>query len=108
MPMLAEMVAIQPRAAGDGAAEARAVQLLSRHLRLAATGHPLQVRCAAALCEATGTIASPAAAIEAPALLEAVLAAGWTPGPVASAPAAAGATDFLMYLNRESLKGEGR
>ncbi len=102
MPMLAEMVAMQGRAPDDGVAEARATRLLSRHLRLATTGHPLQVRCAAALCEVTGTVASPASAIEAPALLEAVLAAGWTPGPVASAPTGNGATDFLLYLNRES------
>jgi hypothetical protein len=54
------------------------------------------------LCEVTGTVASPASAIEAPALLEAVLAAGWTPGPIASAPTGNGATDFLLYLNRES------
>jgi hypothetical protein len=102
MPMLAEVVGMQDRAPDDDVAEARAMQLVSRHLRLAAAGHPLQVRCAAALCEVTGTIASPASAIEAPALLEAVLAAGWTPGPAASAPAGDGTTDFLLYLNRES------
>lgn len=99
--MLADAIAHQPTDAPvDRLAEQKAGALLERHLRLATGGGDVRVACTVVTCEATGTLAGAGQSLDATPLLEAMVEAGFSPGPFAQARGAGG-TEFLLYLNRE-------
>lgn len=104
--LLGDVMMTQERDATQAAPVEAAMQAAFAGVH-ALAGGPARVTCVRTTCEVTGVAASgqPPAAVEQalrdPALLRAMVARGYMPGPVTVAAVAGGATKFVMYLNNE-------
>jgi hypothetical protein len=87
--------------------EAAMRSALLRIPALANGADPPRVLCVRTTCEATGRAARGRSAAEIeqalrdPAMLHAMVARGYTPGPATVAAAASGAVDYVLYLNNK-------
>jgi len=108
-PMMAGLMTAQPRADASAAPVEQAMREAFAHLpALAGAAEAPRVTCVATTCEVSGTAPAGNTArdvervLRTPALLDAMVARGYTPGPVALGPAGPdGRVGFVLYLNNE-------